>query len=87
MRFKYVGNLSEKWNLEEKSSLLKFLLVYGAGALKDSYIDFSLRVKSIFRAAPQITTKSPPNAPETGNHYHTRRMNCFIAFQHILGTI
>ena len=31
VRFKYmyVGNLSEKWNLEEKSRLLKFLAIYG----------------------------------------------------------
>ena len=28
VRFKYVGNLSEKWNLEEKSKLLKFLEIY-----------------------------------------------------------
>ena len=29
VRFRYVGNLSEKWNLQEKSSLLKFLYIYG----------------------------------------------------------
>ena len=46
VRFKYVGSLSEKWNLEEKSRLLKCLEIYSRwnrsryGAFKDSYLNF-----------------------------------------------
>ena len=35
--------------------------VIGAGAFEDSYLDFVYKI----RTTPQITAKSPPNAPET----------------------
>ena len=37
--FKYIGNLSEKWNLEEKSKLLKFLeILWSMESDLDSYL-------------------------------------------------
>ena len=70
--FLNVGNLSEKWDLEEQSRLLKFLAILKLWSLesepvlwKSPALTSSLRVKSTFRAAPQITAKLPPNAPQT----------------------
>ena len=70
VRFRYVGNLSEKGNLKEKSRLLEFLMIYGHWnqsrvLWRSPTLTSSIRVKSIFCTAPQITAKMPPNAPET----------------------
>ena len=49
--------------------------------------NWSIRVKSIFHAAPPITAKSPPNRR---NHQRTGKLSWtkyFIAFQYILGTV
>ena len=60
-----VGNLLEKWNLYLNKNrgclnLSKFMVAV-IGAFEDSYLDFVYKI----RTAPQITAKSPPNAPET----------------------
>ena len=36
----------------------------GACAFKVSYLDFVFKSEFVFYAAPQITAKTPPNAPE-----------------------
>ena len=78
MRFRRVHNLSEKWNLEEKSRLLKFskfmVPEIRAGAFKDSYLHVI----------------APRHLRNTRTRHHTgksSRMNYFIPFQYIVETI
>ena len=84
------------WKKNQGCFNLSQFMVTGIGAnpLKVPYctLTLSLRVKSIFRAVPHVTAKSiiPKHPRNTRNHHHTgklSRMNYFIAFQYILGTI
>ena len=68
VRFRYVGNLSEKWNLEEKSRLLKFTVIYSrwnrSRCLQGLDLDFALShlISRLNRPqTPQKHKKSPPH--------------------------